>query len=146
MVFLYEGGEGKRMLDSFLDMLAMILTTVVVLLVGWMIFQAFGFEAEQRWQFLLFMICFIALDALFGSLGDRIGLWMFERGWIESFWQITLCHAMLDFLSELGILLTLRHLPGIHIRPLGAYQLAFFWGLADVAVSCWDEWKNSEDE
>lgn len=133
------------MLDDFLDMLALILTTVVVILVGWLIFQAFGFEAEQRWQFLLFMISFIAMDALLGTLGDRIGFWLFRHGWIDGFWQITLCHAMLDFLSELGILLTLRNLPGIHIRPMGAYQLAFIWGLADVAVSCWDEWKNGEN-
>ena len=89
------------MLDDFLDMLALILTTVVVILVGWLIFQAFGFEAEQRWQFLLFMICFIAMDALLGTLGDRIGFWLFRHGWIDGFWQITLCHAMLDFLSEL---------------------------------------------
>ena len=53
-----------------------------------------------------------------------------------------LAHIYLaGFLSELAILLLLRKLPGIEIPAMAAYRFAFCWGLADIAVSCWDEFK-----
>lgn len=127
--------------NGILNLAAVVLTVVVVFLLGRLGFSVFGFTFERPWQFVLFMTLFLALDTLFGELGDILGVKLVASGWLEGFWQVTLGRAMIDFLSELAILLLLRKLPGIEIPAMAAYRFAFCWGLADIAVSCWDEFK-----
>ena len=137
--------KNNRM-DEWMEVPVALVSTLLMLLVSWFVFDLFGFSCDQTWQFILFMIGFLALDLLFGELSDRLELWLVKNRWKRGFWEVTLSHAMIDFLSALGMLLILRHLPGIHIKAVGAYRFAFVWGLTSVAVCCWDEWGPRDED
>ena len=51
--------------------------------------------------------------------------------------QLILCRSMAETLMVLGILLLLRHLPGIHIGSLAAYTFALFWGGTGLTMRLW---------
>lgn len=135
----------KKQWDFLLELLIFLITTVVTLTISWLIFTVFGFQSDRPQHFVLFMIGFIALDKLVAVLNDWSAFMLVKHSVLQGFWQATLFRATFDLVGELGILLLLRNLPGIHIKAMGAYRFAFCWGLADVAVSCWDEYKNKNE-
>ena len=99
--------KNNRM-DEWMEVPVALISTLLMLLVSWFVFDLFGFSCDQTWQFILFMIGFLALDLLFGEFSDRLELWLVKNQWIRGFWEVTLSHAMIDFLSALGMLFSLE--------------------------------------
>lgn len=74
--------KNNRM-DEWMEVPVALISTLLMLLVSWFVFDLFGFSCDQTWQFILFMIGFLALDLLFGELSDRLELWLVKNRWIR---------------------------------------------------------------
>ena len=70
--------KNNRM-DEWMEVPVALVSTLLMLLVSWFVFDLFGFSCDQTWQFILFMIGFLALDLLFGELSDRLELWLVKN-------------------------------------------------------------------
>ena len=89
---------------------------------------------------------FLLLEELFSLFKSRLFPLLLRLFRPEGFLQLILCRSMAETLMVLGILLLLRHLPGIHIGSLAAYTFALFWGGTGLTMRLWGEWKRQNRE
>lgn len=132
--------------DMIWNMTVLLLGALVLLAGGRLLFFAFGFQSDRPWQFVLFLLIFLVLEELFSLFKSRLFPLLLRLLRPEGFLQLTLCRSMAETLMALGILLLLRHLPGIHIGSLAAYAFALFWGGTGLTMRLWGEWKRQNRE
>ena len=94
-------------------MTVLLLGALVLLAGGRLLFFAFGFQSDRPWQFVLFLLIFLVLEELFSLFKSRLFPLLLRLFRPEGFLQLILCRSMAETLMVLGILLLLRHLPGI---------------------------------
>ena len=123
-----------------------LLCVLLLLAGGRLLFFAFGFQSDRPWQFVLFLLVFLVLEELFSLLKGRFFSFLQRLVRAEGFLQFSVCRSMAETLMVLGILLLLRHLPGIHIGSLAAYSFALFWGGTGLMMRLWGEWKRQNRE
>ena len=100
-------------------------------------------QTDMIWNMTVLLLGALVLFSLFKSRLFPLLLRLFRP---EGFLQLILCRSMAETLMVLGILLLLRHLPGIHIGSLAAYTFALFWGGTGLTMRLWGEWKRQNRE
>ena len=111
----------KDQTDMIWNMTVLLLGALVLLAGGRLLFFAFGFQSDRPWQFVLFLLIFLVLEELFSLFKSRFFPLLLRLFRPEGFLQLILCRSMAETLMVLGILLLLRHLPGIHIGSFGLH-------------------------
>ena len=66
--------KNNRM-DEWMEVPVALISTLLMLLVSWFVFDLFGFSCDQTWQFILFMIGFLLLLMALQKAGQKKSVW-----------------------------------------------------------------------
>ena len=88
----------KDQTDMIWNMTVLLLGALVLLAGGRLLFFAFGFQSDRPWQFVLFLLIFLALEELFSLFKSKCFPFLLRLFRPEGFLQLILCRSMAETL------------------------------------------------